>query len=116
MNFNYREGAWSLGTQVHISGDSVMSFGNEGNPAIALQTVSFNKVNGQDMAVPSSGQIFQGWRETNYNAYAVGLDLRASYKWNNNITLFSAVDNVQDLPTSGSNQRRTYRMGVRLKF
>ena len=116
LNFNYREGAWSFGTQVHILGDSVMSFGNEGNPAIALQTISFNKVNGQDMAVPSSGQIFQGWRETNYNAYAVGLDLRASYKWNNNITLFGAVDNVQDLPTFGSNQRRSYRMGVRWNY
>jgi len=26
------------------------------------------------------------------------------------------VDNVQDLPTSGSNQRRTYRMGVRWNY
>lgn len=116
LNFNYREGAWSFGTQVHISGDSVMSFGNEGNPAIALQTISFTKVNGQDMAIPSSGQVFAGWRETNYNAYAVGLDLRASYKWNNNITLFGAVDNVQDLPTFGGNQRRSYRMGVRWNY
>jgi hypothetical protein len=68
------------------------------------------------MAVPGNGQAYQGWTETNYNAYVVAVDLRASYKWDNNITLFGAVDNVQDLPTVGSNQRRTYRMGVRWNY
>jgi len=114
LSFNYREGAWSFGTNVRINGDSVMNFGNEGNTLIPLQTVTFNKINGQNVAVTSSGQSYQGWTETNYNAYAVDLDLRASYKWSNNITLFGAVDNVQDLPTFGNGgQRRSYRAGVR---
>jgi len=116
LNFNYREGAWSFGTQVRIQGDSVMNFGNEGNPLIPLQTVTYSQINGQNVAIQGSGQRYAGYTSTNYNAYAVGVDLRASYKWSNNITLFSAVDNVQDLPTFGSNQRRSYRAGVRWNY
>ena len=117
LTFNYREGAWSLGANVRIQGDSVMNFGNEGNIYIPLQTVTYSKINGQDVAATSSGQSYAGWTETNYNAYAVDVDLRASYKWNNNITLFGAVDNVQDLPTFGNNgQRRSYRAGIRWNY
>jgi hypothetical protein len=43
-------------------------------------------------------------------------DLRASYRWDESITLFAAVDNAQDLPTAGGPQRRTYRMGVRWNY
>jgi outer membrane receptor protein involved in Fe transport len=121
LNFNYREGAWAFGTQVHLNGDSVMNRGAEGQPSyiIPLQTLSFTKVNGQDVAIPSSGQTYPGWQSTNYNRAQIGFDLRASYKWSNNITLFSAIDNVFDNPTfnnGGSGERRLYRLGVRWNY
>ncbi len=117
MTMNYREGAWSFGANVRINGDSVKTFGNEGNPLLPLQTITYQKINGQDVAILTSGQqIYAGFRSTNYNAAAVDLDLRASYKWSNNITLFGAVDNVQDLPTFGDFQRRSYRAGVRWNY
>jgi hypothetical protein len=117
ITFNYREGAWSFGTNVRIQGDSVMNFGNEGNPNIPLQSITYAQVNGQNVASTTSGQSYAGWAETNYNPYAVDVDLRASYKWNNNITLFGAIDNVQDLPTFGNGgQRRSYRAGIRWNY
>jgi outer membrane receptor for ferrienterochelin and colicin len=94
-----------------------MNFGNEGNPNIPLQSITYAQVNGQNVASTTSGQSYAGWAETNYNPYAVDVDLRASYKWNNNITLFGAVDNVQDLPTFGNGgQRRSYRAGIRWNY
>ncbi|MBV9548926.1 MAG: TonB-dependent receptor [Alphaproteobacteria bacterium] len=125
LNFNYREGAWSFGAQARILGDSRMNVDAGGlipeqraNAAwlIPLSTIAFNKINGQDVAQVSSGQ--SGYLQfTNYNRYQVDLDLRASYRWSNNITLFGAVDNVQDLPSfSNGGQRRQYRVGVRWNY
>ena len=117
FNFNYNDGPWSLGAQVRIQGDSLKDFGNEGNPLIPLQKVTFNQVLGQNVAILDAGNSYQGWTSTNYNAFVVGLDLRASYKWSTNITLFGAVDNVQDLPTLfNGGQRRSYRAGVRWNY
>ena len=67
------------------------------------------------VAVSERRQRGQGITETNYNAIRVPLDLRVSYKLNNNYTLFGAVDNVQNLPTD-STLRRAYRAGVRFNF
>jgi len=119
INANYREGAWSFGTQLRIIGDSVQNFGNEGNPNIPLQTITYSKINGQNVAILGSGQAYQGFNSTNYNAYQVAVDLRATYKWDNNISLFTAVDNIQDLPVpafNNSGERRSYRMGVRFNY
>ena len=54
--------------------------------------------------------------ETNYNAYQVTTDVRVQYRWNNNITLFANVDNIQNLPFGGFAGRRSYRMGVRFNY
>jgi len=127
LNFNYREGAWSFGSQVRINGDSVGNFFQNGlvasqqgviaNLVIPYQTISFTKINGQDVAIPSSGNTFIGENSTNYNPWAIDIDLRASYRWSNNITLFGAVDNVMDNPQFGNGgQRRQYRMGVRWNY
>ncbi len=113
LNVNYRQGAWSFGTQVRIIGDSVMDLGTENNPAIACQGVTYSLVGGVDVAQVGSGQRCGNAAQTNYNAVVAATDLRASYRWNNNFTLFTAVDNVQDLPTSGGLMRRTYRAGFR---
>ena len=126
LNFNYREGAWSFGTQVRISGDAVSNFYQNGlvasekgiaNILIPLQSITFTKINGQDVAIPSSGNAFPGENWTNYSPYAIDLDLRASYRWSNNITLFGAIDNVMDNPQIGNGgQRRQYRLGVRWNY
>ena len=127
LNFNYREGAWSLGTQVRINGDSVMNNGYSGLVAsatadrqhilIPFQSITFTKINGQNVAIPNTGQSYAGWAQTNYNPYAIDIDLRASYRWSNNITLFSAIDNIMDNPQFGNNgQRRSYRLGVRWNY
>jgi hypothetical protein len=79
--------------------------------------VSFNGNYVYDYLQDLNGQAYQGAGITsnNYNAIRVPLDLRTSYKWDNNITLFAAVDNVQNLPTD-SVLRRAYRMGIRFSY
>ncbi|MBV9550158.1 MAG: TonB-dependent receptor [Alphaproteobacteria bacterium] len=125
LNFNYREGAWSFGAQARINGDSRMNIDQNGlipeqraNYAwlVPLSTITFNQINGQNVAQLNSGQ--SGYLQfTNYNRYQVDLDLRASYRWSNNITLFGAVDNVQDLPSfANGGQRRQYRAGIRWNY
>ena len=57
-----------------------------------------------------------GWSLRNYNAFVVPLDLRVQYRWSNNITLFAALDNIQDLPTAGGINRRSYRGGIRWNY
>jgi hypothetical protein len=119
LNVNYREGAWSFGTQFHITGESVMDFGNEGIAGIPIQALTgFTQLlPGQNVATLSSGQRDPvTGASTNYNAAVISTDLRAQYRWNNNITLFGAVDNIQDLPTAGGFLRRSYRMGVRWNY
>jgi outer membrane receptor protein involved in Fe transport len=115
LNANYREGAWSFGMQARITGDSIMDPGTEGQPGINYQSVTYTKVGGVDVATVSGGQRGPGLANPNYNAIRVPLDLRASYKWDNNITLFGAVDNVQNLPTDAL-LRRAYRVGIRFAF
>ncbi len=119
VNLNYREGAWSFGAQVRMTGESVMDLGTEGQPAINCEGLqSFTQVsqNGvtQNVATLSRGQRCSA--ETNYNAMTAPVDLRLQYRWNNNITLFANVDNVQDLPTAGGILRRSYRLGVRWNY
>jgi hypothetical protein len=115
VNANYREGAWSFGVQARITGDSVRDFGTEGVPNLTYQTPTYVRVNGVDVPTVSGGQQGPGIISPNYNAIRVPLDLRTSYKWDNNITLFAAVDNIQNLPTDAT-LRRAYRMGIRFSY
>jgi len=118
LNFNYREGAWSFGLQNRITGDSLMNLGNQGNPAIAEQTVTYTR----DAAGNITPTVTAGERnlltgaETNYNPYRVTTDIRVQYRWSNNITLFANVDNIQNLPGGNFTNRRSYRMGVRFNY
>ena len=115
VNANYREGAWSFGAQARITGDSVRDLGTEGVVNLAYQTVTYAKVGGADVPTVSGGQQGAGITAHNYNAMRIPLDLRASYKWDNSITLFGAVDNIQNLPTDAT-LRRAYRVGVRFAY
>jgi outer membrane receptor protein involved in Fe transport len=115
VNANYREGAWSFGVQARITGDAVRDLGTEGVTGLTYQSATYTKVNGVDVATVSGGQQGAGITTHNYVAMRVPLDLRASYKWDSSITLFSAVDNIQNLPTD-STLRRAYRVGVRFAY
>ncbi len=94
-----------------------MDLGNQGNPAITQQRVTYTRQGGVDIASVGAGQrnLLTG-AETNYNAIVVRTDLRVQYRWTNNITLFGAIDNVQDLPTAGGILRRAYRAGIRWNY
>jgi outer membrane receptor protein involved in Fe transport len=118
LNANYREGPWSYGVQLHLNGDSLMDLGTEGQPAISCADVTFSRqtVNGVVQDVPDMTPGQRCSAETNYNAMTAVTDLRVQYRWNNNITLFAAVDNVQDLPRGTSSLRRSYRFGVRWNY
>jgi iron complex outermembrane receptor protein len=117
VNFNYREGAWSFGVQNRISGDSVMDRGNPNNVVgITTQTVSYTGTSGNYTPTVSAGQRAPGTAETNYNAFAVRSDVRVQYRWSNNITLFGAIDNIQNLPGGGFSARRSYRAGIRFNY
>lgn len=115
LNANYREGAWSFGAQARITGDSVRDLGTEGVINLAYQAVTYAKIGGVDVPTVSGGQQGAGIIAHNYNALRVPLDLRTSYKWDGNITLFGAVDNIQNLPTD-TTLRRAYRVGVRFNY
>jgi hypothetical protein len=90
-----------------------MSRGNKGVAAISEQFVQYNAAG---VATLSSGQRALGFQETDYNAFVVRTDLRVQYRWNNNITLFGAIDNVQNLPQAGGIFRRVYRGGIRWNY
>jgi outer membrane receptor protein involved in Fe transport len=113
VNFNYREGPWSLGLQVRLTGDSVQDRGNPTNqPGINIRRVTYNSAG---VATVSAGQVVDGMTPTLYNPWQATTDVRAQYRWSNNITLFANVDNIQNLPYGGT-FRRAYRMGVRFNY
>ncbi len=118
LNFNYREGAWSFGLQNRITGDQLLNLGNQGNPLISQQGVTYTR-DAAGNIIPTVGagerNLLTG-AETNYQAYRVTTDIRVQYRWNNNVTLFANVDNLQNLPFGGWSSRRSYRMGVRFNY
>ncbi len=126
LNFNYREGAWSFGSQFRVNGDAASNLFQNGlarsqlsiaNLLIPLQSITFQKINGQDVAIASSGQPFPGENYTNYSPWAVDVDVRVGYRWNSAINLQLSVDNVMDNPQfSNGGQRRSYRMVVRWNY
>jgi outer membrane receptor protein involved in Fe transport len=113
VNFNYREGPWSFGIQVRLTGDSVSDRGDVNNsPDIQERGVVYNSAG---VATITAGQTRPGFNPTNYNPWQATTDLRLQYRWSNNITLFGNVDNIQNLPYGGT-FRRAYRMGVRFNY
>jgi outer membrane receptor protein involved in Fe transport len=117
LDLNYREGAWSFGTVFRMTGEYLMDLGNQGYAAVGTQGVTYTGTSSNYVAAVGAGQrdLITG-AETNYVAAVVRTDLRAQYRWSNNITLFAAVDNVQNLPTAGGALRRTWRGGIRWNY
>src|SRR5262249_40919196 len=111
LNIDYREGPWSFGVQERITGDSVFSRGTKGNALIQQQMVVYTASGAN--ALLTNGERQPGFTETNYNAFRFRTDLRVQYRWSNNITLFGAIDNIQNLPEAGGLFRRVWRGGIR---
>jgi outer membrane receptor protein involved in Fe transport len=117
LNFNYREGAWSFGLQNRITGDALLNLGTQGRAGVVEQGVTYTRADSVITPTVSSGErnLITG-AETNYQAYRVTTDVRVQYRWNNNITLFANVDNIQNLPFGGFTSRRSYRAGIRFNY
>jgi outer membrane receptor protein involved in Fe transport len=115
LGMNYREGSWTFGGQVRITGESIIDAGTQNRVGLSYVRPTYVRTGGVDVASVSAGQRGTGILETNYNAMELPIDLRAQYRWSNNITLFAAIDNVQNLPTD-TTLRRAYRLGVRFSY
>jgi iron complex outermembrane receptor protein len=113
----YTEGPWSGTIQGRFFGAAVLTNGVENLPSSITRG-----------SLSASGVLTQGIVNGNEIAdndvNAVGyMDARLSYRWNSNITFYSAVDNLTDVPRPefGSNAvydvlGRTWRAGVRFSY
>ena len=117
FSLNYREGNWTWGAQTRITGDSLIELGTQAQPGLKLQSPIYSLVNGQNVPVVTNTDRRDDsiLGVNNLNEIEAPLDLRVQYRWSNNVTLFGALDNVQNLPTD-TTLRRAYRMGVRFNY
>jgi outer membrane receptor protein involved in Fe transport len=113
LNFDYREGPWSFGIQERITGDSVDTRGTKGVAGINAEFVRYTSAG---VATLVSGQREPGFTVDNYNRFGFRTDVRVQYRWSNNVTLFAAIDNIQNIPQLGGFFRRQYRGGIRWNF
>ena len=113
LSANYKEGAWSWGIGTRFTGDAKRYGGTQGQPALALRAVSYSAAGTPTV---SSGELQEGMVDSNYVPAVFPIDLRTSYRWNDNITIYFAIDNIQNLPTVDGTLRRNYRTGVRFNF
>lgn len=113
LSATYKEGPWSWSIISRFTGDSRRWGGTQGQAALTLQSVAYSPA-----GTPSiSGEFLQeGMIDNNYNAAVFPIDLRASYDWNDNVSLYAAVDNIQNLPSDGDALRRQYRVGFRFNY
>ncbi len=105
----YRQGAWNFGLQVHFTGPSVRDLGAEGKAGISTRTVTYTKVNGQDIAAISSGQAGPDYYPSNYNRPSADIGANISYKWSSDVQLYAAMDRI--FPGN-----KSYRAGFRFNF
>jgi iron complex outermembrane receptor protein len=117
LSFNYREGNWTWGLQTRLTGESLIDIGTQGQPGLNLQRPIYSRVNGVDVPVVTNTDRRDSSTlgDSNVNGIRAPIDLRAQYRWTNNITLFAAIDNVQNLPTD-TTLRRSYRFGLRFNY
>ncbi len=116
VNLNYREGAWTFGLQTRITGGARLDNGIQGQTQVGglvLQTVTYSSTGVPTVSAGQRNDAILGMR--NIVDPRAPLDVRVQYRWTNNITLFGAVDNIQNLPQD-TTLRRSYRMGVRFNY
>jgi outer membrane receptor protein involved in Fe transport len=117
----YDEGPFSITGQTRFIGPARLTNGTQGQAAIRSASLS-----------PTGGLTrgdIMGLVDNNDIEAVAYLDLRASYRWTDNISLYGAVDNLTDtappaIPSTGGGNStnpliydalgRVIRMGVRL--
>jgi outer membrane receptor protein involved in Fe transport len=109
INLGYRTGPWTLGLEIHGTGDAIRDPGTEGQPTVTLAKVTYTRVNGQDVGVLGSGQTGQGILPTNYAPASGDIGGRVQYRWSDVVTLYGAMDRI--FPGN-----KTYRVGMRFKL
>lgn len=116
LSATYTADAWSFTAQGRFFGSMVVTNGLEGQAGIVPLALVGGKLN--------SGSLLPNQIDDN-SIPAVGyLDLRGSYRWGPNLVLYSAMDNVTNVPppfgTSAAagydNLGRTVRLGVRFSY
>ena len=109
ISLGYRTGPWTLGLEIHSTGDAVRDPGTENQPTVTLAKVTYTKVNGVDVGVIGSGQTGQGILPTNYSPWSGDVGGRVQYRWSDAVTLYGAMDRI--FPGN-----KTYRVGMRFKL
>ncbi|HJT42682.1 MAG TPA: TonB-dependent receptor [Rhizomicrobium sp.] len=112
LSATYKEGPWSGTIVSRFTGDSRRFGGTQGQPGVVLRSVAYSPAG---TPILSSGELDDGLLDDNYKGALFPIDLRASYDWNDNVALYAAVDNIQNLPDD-SNLRRQYRVGFRFNY
>jgi hypothetical protein len=95
----------------------VIDVGTQGQSQLALASPTYTRTGGVDVAAINTSNRRNGAIQGDANNIGIRapLDLRAQYRWSNNITLFGAIDNVQNLPID-TTLRRAYRFGIRFNY
>ena len=121
LSATYTRDAWSFTVQGRFVGSAVLSNGTQGQPRIVSASLS-------STGVLTRGDIL-GLVDANSSDAVAYLDLRASWRWTDNVQFYGAMDNVGDVSppivatTSGGNLPnsgvydvlgRTCRIGVRV--
>ena len=112
LSATYKEGPWSGTIVSRFTGDSRRFGGTQGQPGVVLRSVAYSPAG---TPILSGGELDDGLLDDNYKGALFPIDLRASYDWNDNVALYAAVDNIQNLPDD-SNLRRQYRVGFRFNY
>jgi outer membrane receptor protein involved in Fe transport len=123
LSATYKQGAVSFTAQGRFIGSAVLTNGTEGLPQLASASLSSG-------GVLTRGDI-RGLVDNNAIGAQAYLDLRASWRWNNAVEIFGAIDNVNNatppaLPTTGAGNTsnaaiydtlgRSFRLGARFTY
>jgi hypothetical protein len=108
INLTYREGAWTFGGSIHVSGDAVRNDIAPGQ-GVAIAGINYTRINGVDYGNTTSGQQGAGFVPTNYAPWSADFGARIQYRMTDMITLYGAMDRV--FPGN-----KSYRVGARFQF
>jgi len=120
LSATYIEGPWSATVQGRFLGAMRYTNGNQGLPGLVQASVSAS-------GVLTAGNVYNADQiDTNSIHPVAYLDLRGSYRLNENLNLYAAIDNVTNVPppyTGGQGGTAIYdylgrsiRLGVRFSY
>jgi outer membrane receptor protein involved in Fe transport len=108
ISLTYREGAWTFGANIHVTGDAVRNPIAPGE-GVAIAGINYSRFNGVDYGNTTAGQQGQGFLPTNYAPWSADIGGRIQYRLSDMITIYGAMDRV--FPGN-----KSYRVGARFRF